>query len=151
MFLVYNASMSKIPVKIKYLRSGAMLPSLATIGSACFDIRAVHCTVILPRSISKVATGLAFELPMGYEMVIRPRGGLSSKGITIANSPGTLDSDYRGELFIILHNTTLLSYTVRPGDRIAQIAVKKVLEMEFLDLPFTETERGVGAFGSTGI
>ncbi|KKN78705.1 hypothetical protein LCGC14_0347720 [marine sediment metagenome] len=151
MFLVYNAGMSKISVKIKYLSPQAILPVLATSGSACFDVSTPYHVVILGRSMAKVGTGLAFEVPVGYEMVIRPRGGLSSKGITIANSPGTLDSDYRGELFIILHNTTMEPYQFTPGARIAQIAVKKVLEIEFLDLPFTDTERGIGAFGSTGV
>ena len=119
--------MRKIPVKIKYLSPEATLPSLATTGSACFDVSTPYHVVILARSIVKVGTGLAFELPVGYEMVIRPRGGLSSKGITIANSPGTLDSDYRGELFIILHNTTMMPYQFAPGARIAQIAIKEVL------------------------
>ncbi len=148
---MYNAGMSKIPVKIKLLSPEATLPVLATPGSACFDVSTPYHVVILGKSIVIVGTGLAFEVPVGYEMVIRPRGGLSSKGITIANSPGTLDSDYRGELFIILHNTTMETYQFTPGSRIAQIAVKEVLEIEFVDLPFTETERDSGAFGSTGI
>jgi len=94
---------------------------------------------------------LAFDVPTGYEMEIRPRSGLSLHKILIANSPGTLDSDYRGELKILLLNLGNKSYLIRKGDRIAQIGVRTVPEIDFLEVDkLSKTSRGTKGFGSTG-
>lgn len=103
-------------------------------------------------AIGKVPTGIYMEIPEGYECQIRPRSGLASKGITISNSPGTIDSDYRGEIMILVHNQSGHDFSISNGDRIAQLVFNKV-EQPKLELveSLDSTERGEGGFGSTGI
>ena len=110
-------------VKVRKLHPDAKLPSLATIGSGCYDVCAIKEEVICKKDnwahgdVYKVGIGLSFEVPMGYLLEIRPRSGLSQNGLTIVNSPGTLDSDYRGELFILLYNLSGRDVEVKKGDK----------------------------------
>ena len=136
-------------------KSGNPLPSYATSGSSGLDIRAdlekpLH---LKPLERVLVPTGLFMELPVGYEAQVRPRSGLAIKqGITCLNTPGTIDSDYRGEIKIILINLSGENQIIQTGDRIAQLVIQKV---EYADLvkvdSLTITERNSGGFGSTGI
>ena len=129
------------------------LPSYETSGSAGMDVRAAENMVIAPGHRGLVGTGLAFAIPQGYEIQVRPRSGLAlKKGIGVPNSPGTIDSDYRGELKIILLNHGEEDFIIKRGDRIAQIVVAPVQRgvlVEVADLD--ETQRGSGGFGSTGV
>ena len=129
------------------------LPSYETSGSAGMDVRAAEEMVLAPGQRGLVGTGLAFAIPEGYEIQVRPRSGLAlKKGIAIPNSPGTIDSDYRGELKVILINHGEENFTIERGDRIAQIVVAPVQRgvlVEVADLD--ETQRGAGGFGSTGV
>lgn len=129
------------------------LPSYETAGSAGMDVRAAEEMVIAPGQRGLVGTGLAFAIPEGYEIQVRPRSGLAlKKGIGIPNSPGTIDSDYRGELKVILLNHGEEDFVIERGDRIAQIVVAPVqrgILVEVADLD--DTQRGSGGFGSTGI
>ncbi|MBQ4356119.1 MAG: dUTP diphosphatase [Bacteroidales bacterium] len=136
-------------------RSGNPLPSYATALSAGMDLRAdlSEPIVLAPLQRALVPTGLYIELPAGYEAQVRPRSGLAIKnGVTVANSPGTIDADYRGEVKVALVNLSDTTFTVNPGDRIAQMVVARheTVEWEAVD-ELTDTERGVGGFGSTGV
>ena len=148
-------------VELKRLRPSAQsvdLPSYATTGSAGLDIRAClepdqSCLTIEPGKRMAVPTGLAIALPSGTEAQIRPRSGLAlKKGITCLNTPGTIDSDYRGEIKIILANLGDQTFMVRHGDRIAQMVIAPYIRAELhLVEELGDTERGAGGFGSTGI
>ena len=128
------------------------MPAYATQGSAGVDLRASEPCVIPPGGRALVPTGLRIALPEGYEAQVRPRSGLALKhGVTLLNSPGTIDSDYRGEIGVILINLGQEPFSIQPGDRIAQMVFAPVTrgvwdEVDVLD----ETERGAGGFGSTG-
>jgi len=135
----------------KKLRPDSQLPSYKTDGAACADICAVEGGRIDIGETLAVATGLAAEIPLGYEMQIRSRSGLASKGIVVANSPGTVDSDYRGEIKVLLHNNGVYAFTFQAGDRIAQIKIAPVSQFKFVEVPdLSKTKRGHGGFGSTG-
>lgn len=129
-------------------------PSYSTSGAAGADIRACITApvVIKPGERALIPTGLLFEIPEGYEIQVRPRSGLALKhGITCLNSPGTIDSDYRGEIGVILINTGKEDFTVENNDRIAQIVLSPVIRADFVTTGIlSETERGSGGFGSTG-
>lgn len=129
-------------------------PSYSTFGAAGADIRACITApvVIKPGERALIPTGLLFEIPEGYEIQVRPRSGLALKhGITCLNSPGTIDSDYRGEIGVILINTGKEDFTVENNDRIAQIVLSPVMRADFVTTGIlSETERGSGGFGSTG-
>ena len=149
--------MDKITVRVRRLRGNndLPLPSYESHGSSGMDIRAFLDEPLLlkPGEIKLVPTGLSISLPAGYEAQIRPRSGLAlNHGIGIVNSPGTIDSDYRGAIGIILINWGAEPFMIRGGDRIAQMVVTRVymadvVEVEELD----ETPRGQGGFGHTGI
>jgi len=128
------------------------LPARATVHSAGFDLRAREGRVIAPRERVLIPTGIAIALPDGYEAQVRPRSGLAWKtGVTLANAPGTVDADYRGEVSVLLVNLGDAPATVERGDRIAQLVVQRlprVLLEEVDSLP--ATERGAGGFGHTG-
>lgn len=130
------------------------LPEYATFGSSGVDIRAaLDAPIVLqPMARDLVPTGLFVEIPLGYEIQIRPRSGLAIKqGITCLNTPGTIDADYRGEIKVILINLSAEPQTIKPGDRIAQMVLQKVEQIQWV--PATElgpSERGEGGFGSTG-
>ncbi|MCW3086876.1 MAG: deoxyuridine 5-triphosphate nucleotidohydrolase [Sediminibacterium sp.] len=135
-------------------RSANALPHYATEGSSGMDIRADMSAAITlqPLERSLIPTGLFLELPPGYEVQVRPRSGLALKqGITCLNSPGTVDSDYRGEIKVILINLSNEAQTIAPGDRIAQMVFQKVEKIEWLPVAIiNETGRGHGGFGHTG-
>tara|TARA_B100000579_G_C22614829_1_gene749014 strand:- start:451 stop:882 length:432 start_codon:yes stop_codon:yes gene_type:complete len=142
-------------MKIKILnKSNNPNPSYSTANSAGMDIRAFlkKEKIILPGDKIIVDTGLFVEIPTGYEIQIRPRSGLSFKnGITVLNTPGTIDSDYRGEVKVILINLSKEKFTINNGDRIAQMVVNKYEQVTWQEVDcITETERK-GGFGSTGI
>lgn len=131
------------------------LPQYATPFSAGLDLRASleNDIALNPLERALIPTGLKIELPDGYEAQIRPRSGLAAKhGITVLNSPGTIDSDYRGEIKVILVNLSNDIFTVKNEERIAQMVVSKYENIEWQSvLKFSETERGDGGFGHTGI
>ncbi|NOT50703.1 MAG: dUTP diphosphatase [Chitinophagaceae bacterium] len=142
-------------VKIKIINHSAnTLPEYATTGSSGMDIRANLNEPLTLQSLQRylVPTGLFIELPAGYEAQIRPRSGLAIKqGITCLNTPGTIDSDYRGEIKIILINLSVEEQVIHPGDRIAQMIIQSTEKAEWL--PVTElevTQRNAGGFGHTG-
>jgi dUTP pyrophosphatase len=142
-------------VKIFRKDKKAALPVYATRGAAGADVEALipKEITLAPGRREKIPTGLRLEIPAGWEAQVRPRSGLALKhGITVLNAPGTIDSDYRGELEVILVNLGNTPYTVRSGDRIAQLVFAPAprLRMEEID-KLEYTERGEGGFGSTGI
>jgi dUTP pyrophosphatase len=132
----------------------ARVPEYKTAGAAGADIRARlrAALAIPPLGRAKVPTGLALEIPPGYEAQVRPRSGLAlGEGVTVLNSPGTIDSDYRGELEVLLVNLGAAPVTINDGDRIAQLVIAPVIRpalVEVQSLP--DTGRGAGGFGSTG-
>lgn len=130
------------------------LPAYATQGSAGMDIYAAveSDTVITPGDIALIPTGFSIELPRGFEGQVRPRSGLAIKyGIGILNAPGTIDSDYRGEVKIILTNFGKQPFVVHRGDRIAQLIIASYSRVEWEEVPTLEsTDRGLGGFGHTG-
>lgn len=134
--------------------SGAVLPEYKTAGAAGADIRAFLSESITLKSggYALVPTGLSFSVPAGYEIQVRPRSGLAAKnGVTVLNTPGTIDSDYRGEVKVILVNLGKNDFVVSNGDRIAQIVVAPVVRGQFTAVSgLDRTERGSGGFGSTG-
>lgn len=133
------------------------LPAYATPGAAgldlCAAVSADDPLILPPGERALIPTGLAMALPPGYEAQVRPRSGLALKhGITVLNSPGTIDCDYRGEIGVILLNTGKAPFTITRGERIAQMVIASVAQAQFIevaDLP--ETGRGAGGFGSTGL
>ena len=136
-------------------KSGNALPSYASEAAAGMDVRAEipQAITIGPLERVIVPTGLFLEIPVGYEVQVRPRSGLAAKhGITVLNSPGTIDADYRGELKVILVNLSNEPFSIEPGERIAQIVLARheVIEWEQTD-ELSESERGAGGFGSTGL
>ncbi|QKG70578.1 dUTP diphosphatase [Erythrobacter mangrovi] len=144
----------RVGVRLKRLPHGhgLELPAYATPGAAGMDVVAAEAITIAPGERHAVATGFAVAIPEGYEIQVRPRSGLALKhGITVPNTPGTIDSDYRGELKVIMINHSTEDFTIARGDRIAQLVLAPVTqavwnEVEELDA----TERGDGGFGSTG-
>lgn len=169
--------MKQVPIKVKKMHPDAVIPQYQTDGSAGFDLHAVEDVVIEPGETKLIRTGLAFEIPQGYELQVRPRSGVSAKtALRIANSPGTIDSDYRGEVSVIADNTATLrqavkciqtldgdlstlevlnggtSIRIRKGNRIAQCVIQAVPQAVFEEVDeLKATERGTGGFGSTGV
>lgn len=143
--------MSKISVKIK-AENGIPLPEYATPGSSGLDLRASEEAVISSGEWACIGTGLFFEMPLGCEAQIRPRSGLAFKhGVTVLNAPGTIDSDYRGEIKVILINHGKQDFSVELGDRIAQVVFAEVTQVDLEKAEeLDETERSSGGFGSTG-
>lgn len=166
-------------VKIRKLSPDVVIPAYACDGDSGFDLVSVADVIIAPGETALVPTGLAFEIPDGYELQIRPRSGVSLKTkLRVANSPGTVDASYRGEVCVIVDNimpphthafdsavsvdgsgwvdldknVTIGSYIIRKGDRIAQGVIAPVSRAEFTVVDeLSETERGTGGFGSTGV
>ena len=143
-------------IEIKLTRlphgDGLPLPAYASEHAAGLDITAGEELVLQPGARHAVATGFAIEIPHGYEVQVRPRSGLALKhGITCLNTPGTIDSDYRGEVKVILANLGSEPFEVKRGERIAQLVPAPVLRAHFTEVhELAETERGAGGFGSTG-
>ena len=132
----------------------SLLPVYASEGAAGCDIRAnITENVVIPKGSYKlISTGLKMEIPAGFEVQIRPRSGLALKfGVTVLNTPGTIDSDYRGDVSVILMNHGQADFVVEPGMRIAQMVVAAVVQAEFITADMlSESERGAGGFGHTG-
>jgi dUTP pyrophosphatase len=142
-------------MKIKIVNTSRhSLPSYETNSSAGMDIRANldKPFILKPLQRALIPTGLFIELPLGFEAQIRPRSGLAiKKGITLLNSPGTIDADYRGEIKIILANISNEDFTINDGERIAQMVIAKHEKAQWIEVQeLIETERGAGGFGSTG-
>ena len=133
---------------------GVKLPAYETTGAAGMDVRANITKEIELQPLDRVLipTGLKFAIPEGYEIQVRPRSGLARKhGLTVLNTPGTIDSDFRGELGIILINLSRETYVIQPEERIAQLVLSPVVQAEFEEVEtLDETERGEGGFGHTG-
>lgn len=146
--------MNEVDIKI-IANKGAVVPCYKTAGAAGADVCALldDKVVLKPGERTILPTGLFFEIPQGYEIQVRPRSGLAAKnGVTVLNTPGTIDSDYRGELKVILINLGDSDFEVSSGDRIAQIVVAPVTLGNFIQVEsISETERGTGGFGSTGV
>jgi dUTP pyrophosphatase len=148
--------MVELMVEIQVLvhGEGLSLPSYATAGSAGMDLRAAikHPIVLQPGERYLVPTGMRVALPEGYEAQVRPRSGLAIKlGVTVINAPGTIDSDYRGEVKVGLVNLSDEAHTIQRGDRIAQMVVAPVMRVAWQQVAsLDDTERGAGGFGSTG-
>lgn len=144
--------MKKLGVKVKILNPDAIIPKYQTEEAAGFDLHSVEEKIIKAGERDVVKTGLAVALPKGYELQVRPRSGLALKnGITVLNTPGTVDSDYRGELMVILLNTSKEGFAIKKGERIAQAVIKEILQADFAVVDeLDSTERGTGGFGSTG-
>ncbi|WP_104697742.1 MULTISPECIES: dUTP diphosphatase [unclassified Helicobacter] len=140
-------------IKIKKIHPDAIIPEYQTSGAAGFDIHSIDDYTIRARDALLIKTGLAFELEEGFELQIRPRSGLALKHkITVLNSPGTIDSDYRGEIMVILYNHSSDDFVIRKGDRIAQGVVAKYERAVFeICEELSDTKRGEGGFGSSGI
>jgi dUTP pyrophosphatase len=143
-------------VGVKMVHPFARMPEKATIGSAGFDVRSCENVLLASRDrmggVYQISTGLKFDLPLGWEIQVRPRSGLSRSGIMLVNSPGTIDSDYRGELYVLLENRSSVEFEVEVGMRIAQIVFKQVPDIELYRVDeISDTERGNGRFGSTGL
>jgi dUTP pyrophosphatase len=143
-----------IRVRFKRLRAAAVRPQYMTDGAAGMDLSSAADGPITldPGARSGVPTGWAVELPAGHEGQVRPRSGLALRaGVTVANAPGTIDSDYRGELVVLLVNLGREPHVIRPGDRIAQLVVAPVVRVEIEEVDgLTATTRGGGGFGHTG-
>lgn len=149
--------MEKIQIKFKRISdafSGIELPKYETEGSAGIDIRAAldESYILKAGAFGMLPTNISVEIPKGYEIQVRPRSGLAAKyGIGVLNSPGTIDSDYRGEIKIILYNFSREDFTINNGDRIAQLIVSKVYQAEITESDeLSDTGRGEGGFGHTG-
>ena len=142
-------------MKVKVInRSHHALPRYETALSAGMDVRANLSEPIVLKSLERALgpTGLYVELPAGYEMQVRPRSGLAAKyGLTVLNSPGTIDADYRGEVKVILANLSAEDFTINDGERIAQLVVAQHAQVEWEEAEeLSDTSRGAGGFGSTG-
>ncbi|MGE4430524.1 MAG: dUTP diphosphatase [Sphingobium sp.] len=144
-----------VEIRIKRLPHGHGLPvpAYATTGAAGMDIVAAEDVDLPPRGRHAVATGFALAIPDGFEVQVRPRSGLALKhGISLPNTPGTIDSDYRGELKVIMINLGEEGFAIRRGDRIAQLVVAPVQIARFAEVEeLDDTARGAGGFGSTGV
>lgn len=143
-------------VNIKIVaEEGAIIPEYKSVGAAGCDVCAFlsEPLVLEPGEYAAIPTGLSMEIPVGFEVQVRPRSGLAAKnGITVLNSPGTIDSDYRGEVKIILINHGNSPFAINNGDRIAQLVVASVSSAIFVEVDsLSETDRGQGGFGSTGV
>ncbi|SDB86745.1 dUTP diphosphatase [Williamwhitmania taraxaci] len=142
-------------MEVKVINSSRFdLPSYATVGSSGLDLKANIEETLIIGSLERciVPTGLFLEIPLGYEAQVRPRSGLAFKhGITVLNTPGTIDADYRGEIKVILVNLSNQSFSIEAGERIAQIVFSKIELVSWVDVnAISNTDRGDGGFGHTG-
>lgn len=139
-------------VKIKFiLMDGGIAPAKAHADDACFDLYAKDSVVIPPGETHLFGLGFKVEVPVGYALDIRPRSGLALKGVTVANAPGTIDAGYRGEVGVILHNSSRTQCLITKKDRIAQCLITKLIPFSFeASTELGQSDRGEGGFGSTG-
>ena len=133
------------------VRDSSLIPVYATEGSSGADLFSAVDEVIMPGSWALVPTGIMLEIPDGYEAQVRSRSGLAVRGVFVLNSPGTIDSDYRGEIRVVLANFSSEPFEVRRGMRIAQLVFTRVARAVFLREELSQTERGEKGFGSTGL
>ena len=143
-------------MKVQVINSSKhQIPTYETQGSAGMDLRAnIEASIVLkPLERAIIKTGLFIALPVGFEAQVRPRSGLAAKkGITVLNSPGTVDADYRGEIGVILVNLSNEEFVVNDGERIAQLVIAKHERLQWVEVTILDdTERGTGGFGSTGV
>ncbi|MBU1356823.1 MAG: dUTP diphosphatase [Candidatus Edwardsbacteria bacterium] len=147
--------MKTLKIKISLLSDSAQVPEYSTAHSSGMDLTAAikKAIKIKPGRINLVPTGLALEIPPGYEGQVRPRSGLAVKyGISVVNAPGTIDADYRGEVGVILINLGKKDFIIRPGDRIAQLVISPVVKAKLVKTKsLNSTARGQGGFGHTGV
>ncbi|MEB3416628.1 dUTP diphosphatase [Alteriqipengyuania sp. WL0013] len=147
--------MTEVPVRVKRLPHGGGLdlPTYETDGAAGMDVVSAETVTIAPGSRHAVATGFAMAIPAGYEIQVRPRSGLALKhGISVPNTPGTIDSDYRGEVKVLLINHGDAPFAIERGDRVAQLVIAPVTRASFVEVEeLGDTARGTGGFGSTGV
>jgi len=148
-----NKTPQQPTLQFKRLDPSAQVPSYATPGAAGMDVRAVTEANLGPGTWAAVGTGLSVEIPPGYELQVRPRSGLAAKhGVTVLNAPGTIDSDFRGEIKVLLINLGSAPFTAAKGDRIAQLVLARVPTAIVKDVDeLSDTSRGTGGFGSTGV
>ena len=141
-----------VMIKIKKFHPDAVVPEYKTVGSAGADLVSVHDLDIQPGKVGIVSLGFSVSLPSGYEIQVRPRSGLAAvHAITVLNAPGTVDSDYRGPMSVLLINHGNQVFHVSKGDRVAQMILAEVCQARFEEVEvLDETERGEGGFGSTG-
>ncbi len=143
----------EVIIKVKRLSPDTKVPKAAKPGDVAFDLYSVEDVLLKPGERYAVKTGIALEIPTGYEAQIRPRSGLAIRnGLTTLNTPGTIDSGYRGEVRVILINHGQEAFEVTVGMRVAQMAIRRVPSVEFLEVEeLNDSERGVDGFGSTGV
>lgn len=141
----------RVKVQIKKLSEDAVIPQYAHKTDAGADVYAIEDVTLKPHETQLIKTGISVAIPVGYEIQVRPRSGLSLKtGLRVANAPGTIDSDYRGEVCVIMTNTANLSQTINKGDKIAQLVISAVPMIDWIEVDeLDSTERGEGGFGST--
>lgn len=142
-------------VKVKVIKeTGVQLPKYESKGAAGLDVRANIVESITLKSLERklIPTGLKVSIPEGYEIQVRPRSGMALKhGITMLNTPGTIDSDYRGDIGLIVANLSNEEYTIQPNERLGQLVLNKIEQIEWEEVETLDTtERGAGGFGSTG-
>lgn len=138
-------------IMLKRAHDGITLPRYASTGAAGCDICASEKSIVRAGCTTIIPTGIFIEVPVGFECQVRPRSGLAAKhGLTVLNSPGTIDSDYRGEIKVIMINTSTSDYEIEPNDRIAQLVFAPVIQASFEEGDMSETLRGIAGFGSTG-
>jgi dUTP pyrophosphatase len=144
--------MQTIEIKFQKLHSDAQVPSYAHIGDAGADVYGVAEVTLEPQKRAAIPTGLAVDIPIGYEIQVRPKSGLALKhGITVLNSPGTVDAGYRGEIQVIVINLGDEAYTFAKGQKIAQLVLKPVIQASYVEGELGTSDRSVGGFGSTGL
>jgi len=151
--VVANLNVKMVKIKIKKLHPNAIIPKYAHEGDSGMDVYSLEDATLNKLERKLFQTGISFEIPKGYEIQVRPKSGLAFKyGISVINTPGTIDSSYRGELGIILINTDKEPYSVKKGEKIAQIVLQEVKEIEWEeDGSHSKTSREHGGFGSTGL
>ena len=139
-------------LKIKRLSTEAIIPAYQSELAAGIDLHSIEEHILEPMERKLIKTGLAFEIEEGYEVQIRPRSGLAYKyGLTVLNSPGTIDADYRGEIMVLLINLSNEFYTIKKGERIAQAVIAPVVQAKIVEVnELSDTKRGEKGFGSTG-
>ena len=144
--------MQTVGIKFQKLHPDAQVPSYAYIGDAGADVYSVTEVTLYPQNRVAIPTGLAVDIPIGYELQVRPKSGLALKhGITVLNSPGTVDAGYRGEIKVILINFGAAAYTFAKGQKIAQLVLKPVIQANYMESELEDSDRGMGGFGSTGL
>lgn len=137
---------------VKRLQEDAILPVYKHDGDAGMDLSAIEAVTLKPGEIMAVGTGLAFAIPEGYAGFVHPRSGLASRGLTVANAPGTIDAGYRGEVKVLLINLGSAPFAIQAGDRVAQLVVQTVAHLPLVESAnLDDTVRGSGGFGSTGV